>query len=476
MRTTTLFLLFLLAGCTVGPNHQGPKVATPSEWSEPLEGGVTNRPLVAVRWWKSFQDPALDSLITQAAASNLDLRAASAAVRQARESLNLARAGYLPTVDSSASYARERASRNGLIQTPGVNPNYNLYQAGFDASWEIDVFGGTRRSVESARAGVAAAEFGRDDVLVSLLAEVAVNYATVRGAQLRLAVARDNIKSQNDSVAVTRAKFEAGMATALDVAQAAALQAGTEAAVPPLENTLKSGIHHLSVLLGKPPGALLEQLSQVSAIPPPPPEIPAGVPADILRRRPDIRQAERQLAAATANIGVATADLFPKFSLTGAPGLESVSPGNLFKPGSAAWSFGPTVQWRVFDAGRIRSNIRLQEAVREQILAGYEKAVLTAMEEVEDALVAYGREKDRYLALARTAEQDKRVLELAGELYRKGLTDYLNVVSAQSALYQAQDQLAQSRLAVTTDVIALYKALGGGWEETPAATPAPARR
>jgi NodT family efflux transporter outer membrane factor (OMF) lipoprotein len=471
MKTTPFFILLLLAGCAVGPNYQNKPPATPAQWSEPLEGGVTGKPLVAREWWKGFHDPALETLISQAVASNYDLRISAALVRQARESLGMARAGYGPTVDAAGSYSRDRASRNGFVSNPAVNPNYNLYQSGFDASWEIDVFGGVRRAVEAAGAGVEAAEFGREDALVSLLAEVAVNYASVRGAQLRLTIAKNNIQSQKDSVAITQAKLDAGMASSLDVAQASALEAATEAAIPPLETTLKTAIHHLSVLLGQPPGALLEQLSRESAIPPAPPEIPAGVPADILRRRPDIRQAERQLAAATANIGVATADLFPKFSLTGAPGLESVNPGTLFNGASSIWTLGPTVQWRVFDSGKIRSNIRLQRALQEQVLAAYEKAVLTAMQDVEDALVAYAKEKGHFIALQKSVDENKRAYDLAGELYSKGLTDFLNVVNAQSALYQAQDQLAQSRLTVTTDVIALYKALGGGWEEPSPAKP-----
>jgi NodT family efflux transporter outer membrane factor (OMF) lipoprotein len=455
----------LAAGCVVGPNYQPPKAVAPGQWGEPLAGGATNRAVAAARWWTAFNDPTLNSLIERAVQSNHDLLIAAARVRQARASYDVAKADFSPSIDAAGSYTRQRASKNSNPLVQARSLENNVYQTGFDAAWEIDVFGGTRRAVESAAANIAAAEFGRDDVLVSLLAEVALNYAEVRGYQSRLAIARDNLKSERDSLEITRAKFAGGVSSELDVAQAIALEATTRSQVPPLETARQTAIHHLDTLLGQSPGALLEELSKDAPVPAAPPEVPVGLPADLLRRRPDVRQAERQLASATALIGVATADLFPKFGLNGAAGLESYSAGDWFRNGSKFWSLGPTAQWRIFDAGRIRANIRLQNALQEQALESYEKTALTAMEDVENALVAYAKEQVHYLALKDAVEANRRSLELANQLYSRGLVDFLNVVQAQTSLYQSQDQLAQSEIAVSTDVIALYKALGGGWDD-----------
>jgi NodT family efflux transporter outer membrane factor (OMF) lipoprotein len=437
----------------------------PAQWSEPLAGDAANQATKHAQWWTSFNDPTLNSLIERAVESNYDLRIAAARVRQARASLAVVKADLWPSVDASGSYTREYGGPNNSAS--GVLLDNNLFQTGFDAAWEIDVFGGTRRAIQAAGADISAAQFGRDDVLVSLLAEVALNYVEVRAFQQRIVIARDSIKSEEDSLDITRAKFKGGVSSELDVTQAAALEATTRSEIPSLESARQTAIHHLGVLLGQAPGALLDELSPEGLIPAAPPEVPVGLPSVLLRRRPDVRQAERQLAAATARIGVATADLFPKFSLTGAVGLESISASDWFTAGSRFWSLGPTVQWRIFDAGRIRANIRVQDAIEEQALETYEKTVLTSMEDVENALVAYAKEKVRYQALKDAVDANRRSLQLANQLYAKGLIDFLNVVDAQRSLYQAQDQFVQSELALSADVIALYKALGGGWESEP---------
>jgi NodT family efflux transporter outer membrane factor (OMF) lipoprotein len=352
----------------------------------------------------------------------------------------------------------------GDIPLPGNIPfENNVYQAGFDASWEIDVFGGTRRATEAAKAVVAASVFGMRDTLVTLLSEVARNYIEARGYQRQLTIAHENIRAQEDNLVITQDRFKHGLTSDLDVQQAATVLATTRAEVPTLENSLLASIHGLGVLLGQPPGALLEELSIVAPIPAAPPEVPVGLPSELLLRRPDVQQAERQLAAATAQIGVATADLFPKFSLTGAAGWESVSASDWFAGASKMWSLGPTVQWNIFDAGRIRANIKVQNARQEQALANYEKTVLGSFEDVENALVSYAKEQVRRRSLEEAVNHSQESLRLANQLYANGLTNFINVLDAERSLYQAQDQLVQSERAVSVNLISLYKSLGGGW-------------
>ncbi len=459
--------LTLLAGCTVGPDYHAPKANAPAQWTSPLAGGATNTPLADATWWKNFHDPELDLLIARAIHSNLNLRSATARVREARAARGVVAADYWPTVNASGSYQRERISANGFPEfPPGIPLEANVYQAGFDANWELDVFGGTRRAVQAADAEIAAAEFGRGDVLVSLLGEVARNYVEARGFQRQLVIVRQNILAQQDELALTRDRFKTGLSSDLDVQQAAALLSTTEADVPTLETGFRQATYRLDVLIGQPPGALLDELSNAQPIPVPPAEVPVGLPADLLRRRPDVRRAERQLAAANARIGVAVADYFPKFSLTGDIGLQSVSASDWFTGGSRFWSIGPTAQWRIFDAGRIRSNVRVQNARQEQALAGYEQTVLTAFQDVENALTAYAKEQIRRQSLTEAVTADQNALEIANQLYKNGLADFLRVLESERSLYQAQDALVQSDRTVSVNLVALYKSLGGGWEAT----------
>jgi NodT family efflux transporter outer membrane factor (OMF) lipoprotein len=461
--------LVLFQGCAVGPNYQQPKTTAPAQWSAPMAGGETNLGPSIASWWKSFNDPQLDSLVERAVNSNHDLRIAGARVREARAFYRIASSQLWPTVDAGGSYARQNQSKNqpvlGSLPMPsGIPFENNVYQAGFDASWEIDVFGGNRRAVEAGKAEVAAAEFGRRNVLVTLLGEVARNYVELRGCQRRLEIANENLKTQEEALALTQDRFKNGLTSDLDVQQAATLLANTHAVIPLLENGIQDYIHRLGVLLGQPPEALLAELSAPTPIPSAPPQVPVGLPSDLLRRRPDIQLAERQLAASTARIGVATADLFPKFSLTGVAGYESTSASDWFSGGSKFWSLGPTVQWRVFDAGRIRANIRVQNARQEQALAAYEETVLMSFEDVENSLVAYAKEQIRRRSLEDAVKSSRDSLHLANQLYSNGLASFINVLDAERSLYQAEDALVQSDKAVTQDLISLYKALGGGWE------------
>ena len=347
---------------------------------------------------------------------------------------------------------------------PGIPFENNVYQAGFDASWEIDVFGGNRRAVEAGKAEVAAAEFGRRNVLVTLLGEVARNYVELRGCQRRLEIATNNLKTQEEALALAQDRFNNGLTSDLDVQQAATLLANTRAVIPMLETGIQGYIHRLGVLLGQPPEALLAELSAPAPIPSAPPLVPAGLPSDLLRRRPDIQLAERQLAASTARIGVATADLFPKFSLTGIAGYESTSASDWFAGGSKFWSLGPTVQWRIFDAGRIRANIRVQNARQEQALAAYEKTVLTVIRRRRKLAGCLCQGTDPPAFARGCGESSQDSLHLANQLYANGLASFINVLDAERSLYQAEDALVQSDKAVTQNLISLYKALGGGWE------------
>jgi NodT family efflux transporter outer membrane factor (OMF) lipoprotein len=446
-------------------------------WTEAQQTGVTTQPLQMTQWWQVFDDRVLDVLVARAVQANLDLRQAEARVREARALRGVAAADFWPTINTSGAYARRRRSENvspaqigpvnGSTPAGGAQPAQlegDLFQAGFDASWEVDLFGGVRRSIEAADADLAASVEDLRDVLVTLLAEVARNYVEVRGFQRRLAIAQNNIRSQQETLELTRARFEAGLTSQLDVVQAASQLATTQAQVPTLEISTKQGIHRLSVLLGLVPGALLPELSLEAPIPPVPPEVPIGLPSDLLRRRPDIRRAERQVAAATARIGVAVADLFPKLSLTGSLGLQSNLLADLTLGSSRFWSIGPTLSWPIFDAGRIRANIQVQGAREEQRLAQYEQAVLTSLEEVENTLVAYGREQVRRDKLAEAVEANQRAVELANELYTRGLGDFLNVLESQRSLFASQSDLVQSEATASANVVALYKALGGGWE------------
>ena len=477
LTATTICLLVLAGGCAVGPDYHRPEVSAPARWSEPLDGGETNAPASLAAWWKAFNDPELDTLIDRAVQSNLDLRIAQARVREARAQYGIASANLWPSVGVSGSYARQDQSKNqpliGSFPLPagGIPFENNVYQAGFDAAWELDVFGGQRRAVEAARAEVGAFEYGHRATLMTLLGDVARNYIGVRGYQRRLVIINENIRAQEVTLSITRDRFTNGLTSNLDVQQASTLLATTRAQIPTLESLLQASIHRLGVLLGQPPGALQAELSKEAPIPATPPEVPVGLPSELLLRRPDVQRAERQLAAMTANIGVAKADLFPKFSLTGVAGFQSVNASDWFSNGSQFWSIGPTVQWRIFDAGRIRANIKVQTARQEQALAAYEQTVLTAFEDVENALVFYAKEQVRNRSLGDAVTSSRNSLDLARRLYANGLTGFLNVLEAERSLYGVQDALVQSDQNSSLNLVQLYKALGGGWQTVGGATP-----
>jgi multidrug efflux system outer membrane protein len=469
-------LIVAVVGCMVGPDYKPPATKLPAVWKgsdQQMKDAANQGPKTDLAtWWQAFDDPLLDAVIAQAQSSNLDEKIALARIREERAYLVISRAGLYPSIDTSGYYTRQRYSANtpfGFF--PQVLPrDENVYEAGFDASWELDVFGGIRRGVEASKAELAASIENARDVQVSLLAEVARDYVNVRALERRLQIARANLRDQNDSLRLARARFEQGFAPELDVFQARSLLETTQAQVPEFESELSQTVHRIGVLLGREPDALQAELSDIAPIPgiaDPDAiavQIPAGLPSDLLRRRPDIRAAEREIAATTARVGVATADLFPKFSITGTAGLESISPGDFFFGTSRMWQVGPSMTWPIFEGGRIRANIEVRNAQEEQALLSYRKTVLTALAEVEDALVAYAKERTRHQALAASAEDFKRSAVLARDRYEEGYATYLDVLEAQRSLYGAQDSLAQSDQQIIYDLIAIYKALGGGWQ------------
>ncbi len=462
----------LVPGCLVGPNYRPPATSVPAAWSEQMAGGTATQAIESCRWWQTFKDPVLTSLIDRAVQSNLDLRVAQSRLREARASRDITAAGLWPSLNSSGSYTRTHNSKYGPAarsaaaggSASAFSLQQDLFQLGFDASWEIDVFGGTRRAVEAADATVAAVQENERSVLLSLLAEVARNYVELRGAQRQIVITRNNIQTQKDTLDLTRSRYTAGLTSEIDVLRQEAQLTSTQSQIPTLESSVKRSIHRLGTLLGKDPGALIQELSKDAPIPGTPPEVPVGLPSDLLRRRPDVRSAERELAAATAQIGVAVADLFPRFSLTGFVGRQSEQFSDLSLGASKFWSVGPSIQWPIFQGGRITANIKVQNALQEQALAIYEQTVLTSLEDVENALVDYSKEQVRYRSLAESVDANLRTVTLTNELYTRGLIDFLNVLDSQRSLYISQFQLVQSQQNVTLNLVALYKALGGGWE------------
>jgi len=479
VRMMLVVLASLSAGCMVGPNYERPAIDMPARWSEAPQA---SRPAATEpsRWWTAFADPELDSLVERASRANLDVGIAEARIREARANRGIAAAPLWPSVTAAGSYTRSLQSDN----TSGSSTNgsqsgapfgrfnnqpTDMYQLNFDSSWEVDLFGGTRRSVEAAQASLEASYFDLGDVLLTLLGDVARNYIELRGFQSQLDIARSNLAAQEDTLSLTRARYQGGLASDLDVARAEAQVETTASQIPTLDTSYKDAVHRLGVLLGEAPGALLDELASTRPIPVADAAIPSGLPSDLLRQRPDIRRAERQLASATAQIGVATSDLYPKFSLVGSAGLESLKTSNFFSEGSKLWSIGPSITWPIFQGGQIVATIEVRNAQEQQALLTYRKTILTALEDVENAIVAYTQEHDRREALAAAVTSNQRAVDLATVLYTRGLSDFLNVIDAQRNLFQAQSDLAQSETNASTDLVALHKALGGGWDALPAA-------
>lgn len=452
--------VLLLAGCaSVGPNYVPPDTKAPSSWSGASGQAVTSVTAEAddlADWWERFDDPVLTGLVKRAVEGNLDIQTAESRIREARAQRGMTASQYLPSVKASGSASASRSEKDGDVVTN------DSYKAGFDASWELDIFGGTRRSVEAAEAEVQASEENLRDVLVTVTAEVVLNYIDVRSYQTRLSIAEKNLELQTATLDIVKWRNKAGLVTQLDVEQASYAVEQTRAGIPSLKTGLAAAENRLAVLLGQNPSALSGLLAERGDIPVVPVSVAVGVPADVLRRRPDIRQAERRLAAQTAQVGAAVANRYPSFSLGGSTGLESLDLADLFS-GSWISSAVSSVGYTVFDAGRLKRAVEVQTELQAQALASYESTVLSALEEVENALTAFAGEQERREALSRAAQSAQTAVELVTIQYNSGQKDFQVLLEAQRSLLNYQDQLASSGGAIASDLIRLYKALGGEW-------------
>lgn len=465
-------LFFLLSGCAVGPDYQEPELKMPDQWHMQLTKGLSQGQANLQTWWTVLGDPRLEDLIKRASAGSLTLQEAVGRIKEAHAVLGIATGERYPDVDGfgDANYGR---ISEGIRSELGPDQSRNdwFFALGSDLVWEIDLWGRVTRSIESARGNYQASLEDYRDVLVLLYAEVAQTYVQVRTLQERIKYAEANVALQKDTLKLTKARVEAQIAPELDVRQAEYNLANTESVIPSLKQELAQAVNRLGVLIGEYPSVLYQELTSPAEIPHPPKEVLVSIPADVLRQRPDIRRTERALAAQTARIGLQTAELYPTFSIFGAFSFEAFdSVGDLFDAGSKAYSIGPRFRWNLFDGGRVRNAIKVEEARTEQLLARYEQTVLEAVEEVESAMVAYVQEKDRRDALRRAATASARSVELVKTLYITGLTDFQNVLDNERSLALQEDELAASEGLVTQNLVRIYRALGGGWtpEDEPA--------
>jgi len=462
-----------LAACTmVGPDFVKPPVDVSQKWVEAEDPRVKTNPQDYGNWWQVFRDPALDSLIQMASEQNLPLRIAGVRVFEARAILGIAVGEFYPQLQQgfgSATYNRISERAPSAPQSGVGDFSFRQAEIGAGASWELDFWGKFRRAIQSADAGFLSSIANYDDVLVSLTADVASTYVLIRTYEERLQIARENLLIQEESLRIARARFEAGATSERDVQQALSQLNSTEAEIPSLVNGLRRAQNALSILLGMPPGRLNELLSGSSGIPQAPLEVSVGIPAELLRRRPDIRNAELQAAAQSALIGVAKSDLYPSFFLTGSFGFLSSDVGrfdlgDIFLWKSRTATFGPSFQWNLFNYGRITNSVRVQDARFQEALLSYQNTVLRAQQEVEDGLVAFLQNQERVALLFKAVEAAARTVDLALIQYREGATDYTTVLTSQQSLLAEQDRLADSQGSVPQGLISVYRALGGGWE------------
>jgi NodT family efflux transporter outer membrane factor (OMF) lipoprotein len=491
----------IAAGCSVGPDYKPQSDAAPVSWfasrpqPKPVKSEAVTEP-VDPQWWRLLHDPQLTALESRVAAENLDVRLATVRLAESRAQRGIVAADQFPQLNGNASYTREKASNNGLFpllgstaagaQTPGTEAGgtgggaggassaaighggnlapFDLYQYGLDATWEIDLWGRVRRAVEAADASIDASAEARRDVLLSSLAEVARDYIDLRGAQLREQIARDNLRSAQESLRLTQERATGGITTDLDVANAAAQVRTTAAEIPTIEQDEARLINALSLLLGQPPNALRAELEQPKPVPPVPPRVPVGLPSELARRRPDIRQAEAQLHQATATIGVAVGDFYPSVTLAGSFGIQSLQAPQLWTLASRQYSFGPSITLPIFEGGRLKSTLQLREQQQQEAAVNYQRTVLNAWHEVDNALTAYEATQRRRDQLVQAVAENQRALGLAQSRYQEGVATFLDVLDAQRNLLSTQQQLAIATTNVSDNMVALYKALGGGWE------------
>ena len=479
-----------LAACKVGPNFKPPQEPVPDQYAgvkalppQPAPQPSSDSAPPAF-WWREFHDPELDELIDTAKRGNLDLKGAYLRIVEARIQVQAARAQGLPSLDASAAYTREQLGIAGILKSQGfdtatgpaaspaaqgliasLEKPFNIYQLGFDASWEIDLFGKVRRSVEAANAQSVAAVESRNDLLVSLEAEVAQTYFQLRASQTLRQITLDEIAAQREIADLTQNRYEHGLAGEPDVDAARAQLTSLQAQLPPYEQTIAASRHALAVLIGETPESLDARFGDHGELPPLPASVPVGVPSVLARRRPDIRNSEAVLHAATAEIGVSIAGLYPDVSLAGSYGLRNVSTGYLFDWSSHFYSFGPTVSLPIFQGGALIASVRLSRAQAAEAALSYRKTVLNALQEVEDGLSALDEDARRIAALQQTVGADQRAVEVQLDAYGHGVISYITVLTLQLQMIQARQQLAEAMLAQSTDLVKLYKALGGGWQD-----------
>jgi multidrug efflux system outer membrane protein len=448
-----------LSACAVGPDYRAPETPA-AEFTQAAAAGVTEQPFEAA-WWEQFGDPTLDALIARALSGDFDLKIAAARVEESRAFLGAARRVRWPA--SVATVERDYAKGPQPAFGIGDRVESESYSAGFNTIWELDLFGRVRRGAQAAGADAEASEASLRDAQVLVASEVARTYLELRGAQKRLAVARANRDNQRETLELTRVRLELGRGNELDVASAEARLAATEATIPPLAAIETVAAHRLAVLLGQRPGALDDEVAP-REIAPHLTTLAVGSPADLLRRRPDVRAAERELAAATARIGVAKADLFPRLSIGGFIGFIAGDASGLGESANRAWSVSPVLSWAGFDSG-VRARVVAAEARADGAFAAYESTVLRAIEETENAFVAYGRGRERLTSVVEQATASRRAAELARVQYREGALDFLRLLDAERTLLQAEDEVASAETDLNTSVVGIYKALGGGWEQ-----------
>jgi NodT family efflux transporter outer membrane factor (OMF) lipoprotein len=489
----TILACLVMAGCTVGPNFERPQTSAPEVFNRTQSAQAPSKPVEGPfdsDWWTQFNDPVLNALEKQLADANLDVAAASARLRQSRAERRVVGAAADPTLDAAASYNRERGSENGILSLLGVTPTqaqpqsasgsaplgvaampgskgspaYNLYQFGFDASWELDLWGRVRRSVEAATAMSDASYEDRNAVLLSARAELARDYIDLRSTQALLQIARQNLEIAQDALKLTQVRARDGVTTDLDVSNASAQVENIESLIPTLESNCETAINAIGVLLAEEPGALRETLDVPRNVPELPARIPIGFPSELVQRRPDIRKAEAQLHAATASIGMAKADFYPRISLNGSAGFQSLQLSNLANWASGQFVVGPSITLPIFEGGRLKGTLELREAQQQEAAIVYKQTVLEAWREVDDALVVYDGEQRRRDRLTAAVSMNERALSIAQQRYKAGALDYLDVLNVQRQLLEAQSNLEQSKAAAAANLITLCKALGGGWE------------
>lgn len=490
----------LLAGCAVGPDYKQPHSWSPSSWigfgghaPVPARAAIVSVPVEAPPdplWWDQFNDPELSALEKRVAHANLDVRLATIRLAESRAELRQAAADQYPSLNGSAAYTRQQISSKEVQRglQDGVSggalssfsntnrdalrgevgsikiPPIDTWQDGIDASWELDLWGRVRRSVEAAGATLQASEEDRRSTLISQFSELARDYMTLRGQQVQLAILHDNLRVARQSVDLTQARFRGGLTTQLDVENAVSQLDTVASQVPDAEQQIALQINAIGLLLGEPPQALRTELETTASIPPVPPRVPVGVPSELARRRPDIREAEAQLHSATANVGVAVANFYPRVTLSGALNFEALSLRDLGFWSARAWSFGPSISLPIFQGGRLRGELQLNEARQQEAAVSYQRTVLQAWRDVDNALTAYASEQRKRDALDRSVHAYQRALDLARQQYANGLQTFLNVLDAERGLFNARSQLASSTASVSTDLVQLYNALGGGWE------------